>query len=427
MRHFSRSQFHATESAAVNMSSKNSQMPAEDLTQPLARASRQMRLLTACGAVIVAVIIGATATLAINMRASALMDTERELGNVNLILAEQIAQSFQAVELVETSVVEHMRSLRVESDDDFERLLSGPSTYQMLADKISGLSQIEAITLINGHGRLINSSRYWPIPQIDVTDRDYFRTLRDDPEQIVFLSEPLQSRVTGAWTVFLARKFVSSDGKFLGLVLGALRLQYFEGYFHALSLGQDASISLFRRDGMLLARHPHQDPKIGQIYPLAIPTVDKADSAVIRRVSVLDGIERMIVTRHIRDFPAIVGVSATVSAAVADAERDALRLSGAGGAIGVSRSGCWSFSSHGVRSPIISGLNTRSSSSRRSWRNSSRGSNSSRRSSMRRSTICRKGSSCSSLMGGSPCVMTAMGRFMDCRAMPQRRGANSWI
>jgi PAS domain S-box-containing protein len=304
-----------------------------DVATAKAVASRQMRRLSICGLLLVVAIIGVTVTFALSMRNQALEETERELGNVGSILAEQTAQSFRALELVQASLIDHMRAKEVETEQHLEQLMGRSSIHHMLADKISGLPQIDAVTIVNEHGRLINFSRYWPIPRIDVTDRDYFKALRDDSERMVFLSEPVQNRGTGTWTIYLARKITSSDGRFLGLVLGAMRLQYFDKQFASIAFSEkQGSIALFRGDGMLLTRYPEEPGTVGRIYSKLAGAKGQGDG-VMRVVSELDGKNRMVAIRMVRGFPAIVTVSATIAAATAQAERDALRLAGAGGAL----------------------------------------------------------------------------------------------
>jgi PAS domain S-box-containing protein len=304
-----------------------------DIGAAKAVMSRQIRLLCLCGSFLVVAIVGATVTFAVGMRNQALEDTERELGNIGSVLAEQTAQSFRALDLVQASIIEHMRAKEVETEHHLEQLMGRQSIHHMLVDKISGLPQIDAVTIINEHGRLINFSRYWPIPQIDVTDRDYFKTLRDDPERTFWLSKPVQSRGSGTWTIYLARKITSSDGRFLGLVLGAMRLQYFDNQFSSIAFNEkQGSIALFRNDGMLLTRYPELPGTVGRIYTRLAGVKGRTDG-VMRVVSELDGKNRMVAIRLVRGFPAVVTISTTVAAATAQAERDALRLAGAGGAL----------------------------------------------------------------------------------------------
>src|SRR5713226_1715349 len=156
--------------------------------------SRPVLLLVLCGLLLGGIIVAGTGVILSNLRDRALADSERELQNIVLVLAEQTDGAFQAVELVHKSVIERMQSLGVVSGEDYERLMSSHDTHLMLKDKISDLPQVDAVTMINAQGKLINFSRYWPIPAVNVSDRDYFKALKSDPQLTSFLSEPVHNR-----------------------------------------------------------------------------------------------------------------------------------------------------------------------------------------------------------------------------------------
>ena len=96
-------------------------------------------------------------------------------------------------------------------------------------------------------------------PDVNVSDRDYFKALKADPNLESFVSTPVQNRGDGTWDIYLARRLNDPNGEFMGLILGAISLQYFENFFGATSLGEGSSVSLVREDGTLLARFPHSD------------------------------------------------------------------------------------------------------------------------------------------------------------------------
>ena len=103
-------------------------------------------------------------------------------------------------------------------------------------DKIVGLPHVGTFTLVNAQGKVFNFSRSWPIPPIDVIDRDFFNALRQRGGPTTYLSKPIQNRATGTWVVQLARKIPSPNGEFIGLVTAAIELESIEQFFatHAL-------------------------------------------------------------------------------------------------------------------------------------------------------------------------------------------------
>ena len=111
--------------------------------------------------------------------------------------------------------------------------MSDYDTYERLKDAINGLPYIDAIVLTDARGKLINFSRSWPIPNVKIPDNDPSRVFESDPRLISFVGKPLRSPVTGNWVVSIARKLTGPNGEFLGVVQGAMELQYFETEFRS--------------------------------------------------------------------------------------------------------------------------------------------------------------------------------------------------
>src|SRR5260370_12108948 len=129
----------------------------------------------------------------------------QEMTNLGIVLAEQTTRSIQAVDLVVQEVQGMVLAGGVDSPQQFERLMGTQEVHRSLSDRLKLLPQADAVGLIGADGRLVNSSRLWPIPAIDVSDRDYFTRLQQHDTPGMFISAPAVSRVTGAWSFFLPR------------------------------------------------------------------------------------------------------------------------------------------------------------------------------------------------------------------------------
>jgi methyl-accepting chemotaxis protein len=293
---------------------------------------RITQLLGVCGLFLVAAIVAGSTFILSNLRQRALTDNERELTNLVSVLAEQTDRAVQAVELIQSSLVERMQALGIASAEDYERQMSGYDVHMMLKEKVSGWPHIGSITLINSRGKLFNFSRSWPLPDIDVTDREFYRALKSNAQLTSFMGEPVRNRATGTWTIHLVRKVAASNGDFLGLVLGAMEMEYFEQYFATLVLGEQSSIALFRNDGVLLAHHPHVDPAMARAHmqdgPFMAVLAD-ASQGTIRRIGPIDGDERLIVARRLAHYPFVMIATKTVTAALAEWRSQATFLIGA--------------------------------------------------------------------------------------------------
>jgi methyl-accepting chemotaxis protein len=292
---------------------------------------RITHLIAVCGLLLVAAIVVGSAFILSNLRQRALADNERELTNLVSVLAEQTDRAVQAVELIQSSLIERMQALGIASAEDYERQMSGYNVHLMLKEKVSGWPHIGSITLINSQGKLFNFSRSWPLPNIDVTDREFYNALKSNAQLTSFMGEPVRNRATGTWTIHLVRKVAAPNGDFLGLVLGAMEMAYFEQYFATIVLGGHSSIALFRDDGVLLARHPHVDPETARAHMqdgFFMKVLAGTSQGTVRQIGSIDGEEQLIVARRLASYPFVIVATKTVTAALAEWRSQAMFLIG---------------------------------------------------------------------------------------------------
>jgi hypothetical protein len=184
-----------------------------------------VRLLYICTALLILVLLATNATVILHLRKNELLDQERQMKNLSLTLAEQADRSFQSVDLVISRVGEQIAAAGVTDSGSLLQKMAGRDVHEFLLEKISGVPQLDAVTLINREGKLINFSRAWPIPEGNVSDRDYFQALKDDPKLNSYISAPVRNRGTGTWTIYLARRLNGPNGEFIGLILGAIEMR----------------------------------------------------------------------------------------------------------------------------------------------------------------------------------------------------------
>src|SRR5262249_44588881 len=109
--------------------------PGASAIQPLlARARRRwgirhIPVLAVCGILTVATIALGTWAVLFDLRNRAIVGAERELQNIALMLAEQTDRGFQAIDLVQGSVLERIKDAAATYGDDYERVLSGYETH----------------------------------------------------------------------------------------------------------------------------------------------------------------------------------------------------------------------------------------------------------------------------------------------------------
>ena len=298
------------------------------------RPHRPILSLALFGVLLVAAIVVGIAMTTHTFRDRELANSERELKNTALILAEQTDRTIQSLDLVLTSVIERMQSLGISSTEDFARRMSGQDVQFLLKDKISGLPHIDAVSLFDADGKMINLSRFWPVPNLNNADRKYFLAFKSNPNLKSLISEPVINRATGTWTVFLVRRLTDSSGKFLGVINGAMELAFYEKLFGAVVLNDHSSISLQHSDGTLLARYPRIETAIGAVFMGANNALGEHDSGAARLIGKMDGKDRLLAAHRLPHYPLVIAVTTDADAALAG-WRDQRTLLIGGGAFSV--------------------------------------------------------------------------------------------
>jgi hypothetical protein len=184
------------------------------------RTPPHSRLFGAVGAIalaLIATIVGTNLFFLGNLRENTLQTAETSLARYSLTLAENADRSFKSVDLVLSSVADYIARKGVIDDDTYHAAVSDRETHFLLREKIAGLPQIDALTVIDASGKLLNFSRYWPIPDVDISDRDYFKALKADDGPQSFVSAPVQNRGNGTWNVYLARRLNDPQGHFISV------------------------------------------------------------------------------------------------------------------------------------------------------------------------------------------------------------------
>ena len=285
------------------------------------------------GVLLIAAITIGTTFMAGNFRERTLNSSKRELENTVLLLARHFEQQFEDFGAIQEDIAKYIQSAGVDTGD-YRRRMSNPDIHEMLKAKIGALSYVGGINLFDSDGALVNSSMIWPVPAINVADRAYFKSFKSGARSPSFLVEPVYSRLTGAWTVVLARKLTGRNGEFLGVIGRGIEPAHFEKFFASVALGNDASISMVHRDGTLLARYPHNESMIGHNFksgPMFQRVLSQGGTATGMFNSPLDGQDRLGAAYTLSGFPILVVATTPVSAALADWRAQTKFLIGVGG------------------------------------------------------------------------------------------------
>ena len=297
------------------------------------RRSRPLRVIVLLALLCVIVIIAIRASFILELRQTAFDEAEHQAVMTSRLIEEQAARAFEGADLVLAALAREMRLQGINSPKTFQLQRADIGIHTMLLQRMSGLPQLDAITMIDHNGDLINFSRDYPVPKVNVADRDYFKALAGASKLTTFVSQPVQNRANGTWTIFLARRVEAADHSFIGLVLAAIDLSYFETMFREFALGPGNAIALVRNDGVLLARVPTAQHVIGQ--SISVPFVDEnAQTEVLHKIGNVDRVPVVIARYRLQAYPLTINVIRTEEAILSGWHEQAWRLV-AGGAVAV--------------------------------------------------------------------------------------------
>jgi signal transduction histidine kinase len=282
------------------------------------------RRLLIVGALLVVAIIAASGWAMWDQYRTAVSGYQRNIGTVGTILAEETARDMQAVDLALQRTAERIAAITGGDDRKFRPLLERHEVHLMLRGLVQDMPQADAISIVDADGMLVNFSRAWPLPSLDVSDRDYYTHFRDQDDTDIFVSAPAKSRITGESTMYLSRRINGPQHEFLGIVLGAISLRYFTDFYSGLGI-DGGSMTLLRRDGMIIARYPDTEAMLGKLMPAESPWYDRVrrGGGLYGSPGYLDGIVRFVSVHPLKHYPLVVDVTISELAALADWRRQA--------------------------------------------------------------------------------------------------------
>jgi diguanylate cyclase (GGDEF)-like protein len=181
---------------------------------------------------------------------------------------------------------------------------------QVLFDQSANASGLGAMVILDANGKAVADSQSEIARDLDVSDRDYFKVHAFGPKiQDLFVSHPFQSRLQkDVQAIAISRRIDDAQGRFVGVVFGAIKLSYFASVFNSVKLPPGSTITILHDDGTILMRSPFID--IGR--NMAASELFKRElamrSGLLTQVSSIDGIERVFAFRRVDQLPIMLAV-----------------------------------------------------------------------------------------------------------------------
>jgi hypothetical protein len=80
-------------------------------------------------------------------------------------------------------------------------MMGTEAIHVFLFDRLKNLPQARGIGLVSSDGWLVNGSRLWPIPAVQLSDRDYYMHFREHDDHGLFISVPGRELLSGRSTM----------------------------------------------------------------------------------------------------------------------------------------------------------------------------------------------------------------------------------
>ena len=233
---------------------------------------------------------------------------EQASSNLAVVLGRDISRTIATYDLSLQGAAEAMLLPGIEK-------VSPELRQAALFDRAATAEYLGSLLVLDAAGDIVADSTAVTPHRLNLADRDYFTVHRDRTDAGLFVSRPFRSRLrSGDASIAISRRLSNADGSFAGVVVGTLRLAYFEELFGRLDNGARGSISLVSNDGYIVARRPF----LGDALGTDISGFETARHILLARNgqftahSAVDGVERLFSYRGIGKLPLVVNVAVPV-------------------------------------------------------------------------------------------------------------------
>ena len=189
--------------------------------------------------------------------------------------------------------------------------------HAMLASLIRGQEQIRSLWILGPKGQVIASSRMFPVPVQNLSDREYFKFHRQEAGRR-HMSDPVTGRGSGESLINFSMGFVGPDGRFGGVINVGLATAYMTQFYADLAMSEaDLAVAMFNKDGAIYARWPAPTAGAERMTPESplMRAIADGQQAGRLRGQASDGKERLIAYRKVADaYPLYVGAGAGIGA-----------------------------------------------------------------------------------------------------------------
>lgn len=253
----------------------------------------------------------------------------RDLTELTLLLEEHTRV------VLNTNMIQLKRVISLVGDRPLSELRGSESDQRALIQIHQDTEDCHSIWIFDEFGKLVLTTSNSPGAYTDVSDRDFFKTLKDTGQPLL-LSPLMKGREYGGYYFVMSRPINDAAGNFRGVVQSSIKIDYFADFYRQLAPRGATAFTIVRDDGALVMRWPLPNPdepeKTLARAQLFTKFLKESPTGLIGGPSPIDGVERMVAYRKMRGAPLVVLTAAAKESVFSEWMKRTIRNSLYGGA-----------------------------------------------------------------------------------------------
>jgi two-component system, NtrC family, sensor kinase len=237
---------------------------------------------------------------------------DREIERTLDVAHEHALKVFETIDRTLSEIAEIIRGIPDAGIGSREETL-----HRRLKQLAASLPQVKSTWIFDAKGHALVNSLVVPAPEIDFSDRDYFKA-HVNRDIGTFIGEPLKPRppYQGAAFFGVSRRRSNEDGSFAGVIQASVLPEYFENFYARIGREPGSFFAFGLTDGTVLARFPasDRDIRLDRNGPIGRKIAADPKAGLITVTSPTDGIERRLGYQRLAEYPIYVSAGLETSA-----------------------------------------------------------------------------------------------------------------
>jgi signal transduction histidine kinase len=166
----------------------------------------------------------------------------------------------------------------------------------------------QSLWVVDANGQAVLSTTAFPVPKVDVADRDYFK-MHAGGHDGVYVGPAILTRLTQQVAFTVSRPLKGPDGAFAGVLMASLSTSELMDFAELIAFDRNPLLGIYQGNGRVVGRRPDMIHHVGLSIadgPLIKRELPQAPSGLFESVSPLDKRVRIAAYDSLPDFGLII-------------------------------------------------------------------------------------------------------------------------